>query len=83
MQLSDQEAEHSADGDHEHLVILEHGSKDGFVLVRGQFAHLLDDEVLDVEGLCGEVYAQHLAAGTPTAPRTVTPAETRETLACS
>ena len=30
-----------------------------------------------------EVYAQHLAAGTPTAPRTVTPAEARETLACS
>jgi uncharacterized protein (DUF2236 family) len=33
---------------------------------------------------CGwEVYAQHLAAGTPAAPRTVTPAEARETLACS
>jgi uncharacterized protein (DUF2236 family) len=30
-----------------------------------------------------EVYAQHLAAGTPAAPRTVTPAEARETLACS
>jgi hypothetical protein len=28
-----------------------------------------------------EVYAQHLAAGTPAAPRTVTPAEARETLA--
>jgi hypothetical protein len=28
LQLSDQEAEHGADGDHEHLVILEHGSKD-------------------------------------------------------
>jgi hypothetical protein len=55
LQLSDQEAEHGADGDHEHLVILEHGSKDGFVLVRGQSVHLLDDEVLDVEGLCGVV----------------------------
>jgi hypothetical protein len=30
-----------------------------------------------------EVYAQHLAAGTPAAPRTVTPAEARETPACS
>jgi len=30
-----------------------------------------------------EVYAQHLAAGTPAAPRTVTPAEARETLAYS
>jgi uncharacterized protein (DUF2236 family) len=30
-----------------------------------------------------EVYAQHLAAGTPAAPRNVTPAEARETLACS
>jgi hypothetical protein len=29
-----------------------------------------------------EVYARHLAAGTPAAPRTVTPAEARETLAC-
>jgi hypothetical protein len=29
-----------------------------------------------------KVYAQHLAAGTPAYPHTVTPAEARETLAC-
>jgi hypothetical protein len=29
-----------------------------------------------------EVYAQHLAAGTPATPHTVTPAAAREALAC-
>jgi hypothetical protein len=63
LQLSDQEAEHGADGDHEHRPML--------AVARWLVPHT------------AEVYAQHLAAGTPAAPRTVTPVEARETLACS
>jgi hypothetical protein len=33
LQLADQETEYRADGDHEHLVVLEDGSEDRFVLV--------------------------------------------------
>ncbi|WP_063064590.1 hypothetical protein [Nocardia violaceofusca] len=51
LQLVDQEAEHSPDGDDLPLVLFERGSQDVLVLLVGHHPHLAADQARHIEGL--------------------------------